>query len=333
MTSDTGSNGSDAPNLVFVSSQKIVPASLGGAGAADALCTSLAAQAGHPGHYIAWLGTSTQSATERIGATARGWVRADGKPFADTLIDIVQGKVWYPLRLTESGDDVVLTGNPADLVVVTATNPDGSTATDTCGDFMMPTIAGVSAGLADKAPAGWNANMGAACTDSVRVYCFGTDHVTPVSIVPETTRLAFVTSDGVSGGISGFDQTCANDAAADMLPGTFHAAVATTSASALDRFANGGPWVRGDGVTVIDASGELTAPIALAESSDPAPLAWTGSPSPLTKAPGNAASCFDWTHVDSTQGLTGNITRSSPEGWGGIPNTCNNFLRVYCLQD
>ena len=337
MTSDTGSNGSDGPNLVFVSSQMIVPASLGGAGAADALCTSLAMQAGRAGHYVAWLGTSTESATERIGGAARGWVRADGRPFGDTIVDIALGHVWYPLRLTENGDDIATSGSAADLVVVTGTNANGTSGTDTCGDYTMQTIAGVQAGLADDAPFGWNSNMGASCTAPARLYCFGIDHTAPVSLVPEATRVAFVSQSLASGGsgLSAFDKICFNDALDIGLSGTFHAALATTSAPALGRLAMPGPWVRPDGVTAIDANGKLLAPIELAADGTnvPSNVDWCGAASLTTKAPGNAASCFDWTVSDGTLGLSGNHTRSGSEGFGGIPNSCANPMGVYCLQD
>jgi hypothetical protein len=46
-----------------------------------------------------------------------------------------------------------------------------------------------------------------------------------------------------------------------------------------------------------------------------------------------AASCFDWSKTDTTLGLTGNDTRSDRNAFGGLPNPCNNALRVYCLQD
>ncbi|HSN24670.1 MAG TPA: hypothetical protein VLT45_00245 [Kofleriaceae bacterium] len=339
-----GTSGSDATlgdgaggtNLVFVSSQTVVPASLGGAAGADALCTSLATRAGHPGTYVAWLGTSTKSAPLRIGTTARGWVRADGRPFADTVVDIVQGNVWYPLRLTETGEDVGA-GSAADLTVVTGTNADGTTGSTTCGDFTTATIQGVSAGLADNAPYGWSSNMGAACTSSVRLYCFGVDRVEPVSLTPESTRRAFITLDAypIGGGIAALDQACAVDATSFHLTGTFKAAVATTTQSALSRFAPGAPWVRPDGVTAIDSSGSIVTPIELdgGGGNEQVGVAWAGAPSLIAKSPTSAASCYDWTRADGTLGLTGNYSRSAGEAFGGIPNTCNNMMHVYCLQD
>lgn len=338
-TSDGSGSGSgpDQPNLVFVTSQKVVPGSLGSVDAADTLCTSLAGAAGHPGHYVAWLSSSTASATSRIGATARGWVRQDGKPFADTLVDIVQGKVWYPLRLTEAGDDVASSGVASDLVVATGTDAGGASSTYTCSDYTdSSTTAALTAGLADNAPYGWTSLMGSVCSDPARLYCFQVDHVAPVTLVPESTRHAFVLANDIvsGGGVTTFDQHCQTEATAATLPGTYHAAVATTTASALSRFATGAPWVRSDGVTVIDSSGALIAPVLYFAGGlgfDIA-VAWSGAPSLTATAPTAAASCGNWTLTTGT-GLTGNVSRSGGDAFGGIPNPCNNMLRTYCLQD
>jgi hypothetical protein len=334
---DAASDGIDGANLAFVTSQKYVPGSLGSVDAADALCGSLAAAAGHPGHYVAWLSSSTSSATARIGTTARGWVRADGRPFADTLVDIVQGRVWYPLRLTEKGDDVATTGDPTDLTVATGTEANGSTSIYTCDDYTNPAMsAGVTAGLADNSPYGWSSLMGGICGTPQRLYCFGTDHVAPVTLVPESSRHAFVSENDVTSGapLSSYDQECGNEAAAAQLPGMYRAAMATTSQAVLDRFTPGPPWVRFDGVTVIDSSGKQLAPILYnAGGGFDITIAWSGASSLLTKAPTAAASCRDWTATDTTVGLTGNVSRSGGEAFGGIPNQCNIAIRVYCLED
>jgi hypothetical protein len=332
---DSAFDGANGPNLVFVTSQKIVPGSLGSVAAADEMCTSFATAAGHAGTYVAWLSSSTSSPTSRIGTTARGWVRPDGRPFADTLVDIAQGHVWYPLRLTEAGDDVASSGVAQDLVVVTGTNPDGSPSTSTCNDYTS-TTPGVSAGLADNSPYGWSSNMGAGCSDMVRLYCFQVDHDFPVALAPESTRTAFVTVNDLTGNATpaGFDQECNTEAASVGMSGTYLAAVATTTQSALARFKPGAPWVRADGVTTIDSSGHMLAPVffTLGGGVD-ITIAWNGAPSLTATAPTLAASCNDWTASTAIMGLTGNVTRSGAEGFGGIPNTCNNALRVYCLQD
>jgi hypothetical protein len=93
----------DGPaNLVFVTSQHVIAGQLGSLAAADARCNDAAGGAGLPGHYVAWLSTSKTSAIDRL-AGARGWVRPDGRPFADTPADIAAGRIWYPASIDENG--------------------------------------------------------------------------------------------------------------------------------------------------------------------------------------------------------------------------------------
>jgi hypothetical protein len=88
-------------------------------------------------------------------------------------------------------------------------------------------------------------------------------------------------------------------------------------------------------VTVIDANGAIVAPIELNTGGgiEGPTVAWCGATSLMTKSAGSADSCFDWSKTDATLGLTGNDTRSGMYAFGGLPNPCNNALRVYCLQD
>lgn len=335
---DAAGDSIDSPNLAFVTSMKIAPGSLGSVDAADAMCSSLAAAANHPGHYVAWLSSSTSRATSRIGAAARGWVRPDGRPFADTLVDIAQGRIWYPLRVTETGQDVATTGVAGDVVVATGTEADGAASIYTCDDYTNASSSrAVGAGLADNAPYGWTSLMGAICSEPARLYCFGIDHIAPVTLTPESTRHAFVTVNDLTsgGGVAAYDQDCATEAMGAALTGTYRAAIATTSQSAMSRFTPGAPWVRADGVTAIDSSGALLAPVLFGPSGGfDVTVAWSGAPSLTQVAPDSASSCGDWTvSASTTLGLTGNITRSGHDAFGGIPNPCNNGLRVYCLQD
>src|ERR1700734_4365982 len=83
-------------NIAFVSSA-MYDGDLGGTAGADTACRNLAHASGLPGTYVAWLGTSTASAVSRLGS-ARGWVRPDGKPFADRASDLGVGGVFYPPR-------------------------------------------------------------------------------------------------------------------------------------------------------------------------------------------------------------------------------------------
>ena len=73
-------------NLVFVSSARF-PTSLGSAMAYDAKCNAAATTAGindsASASYIAFTSDASSNAATRLGS-ARGWVRMDGQPFADT---------------------------------------------------------------------------------------------------------------------------------------------------------------------------------------------------------------------------------------------------------
>jgi len=74
-----------AVNFVFATSTSY-PADFGGLAGADAICNQHAGDAGLPGTYVAWLSTTTVDARDRL-AGARGFVRPDGLPFADTVDD------------------------------------------------------------------------------------------------------------------------------------------------------------------------------------------------------------------------------------------------------
>jgi hypothetical protein len=63
-------------NYAFASSAVYVPGSFGGLAGADEKCQTLATNAGLPGHFLAWLSTSTTDARSRF-ASARGWIRPD----------------------------------------------------------------------------------------------------------------------------------------------------------------------------------------------------------------------------------------------------------------
>ena len=82
---DGNGDGGPSVNIAFVTSTSVQISTLGGHLGADALCAQRAEAGGLPSNtYVAWLSTSTVDAKTRL-AGARGWVRPDGLPFADTL--------------------------------------------------------------------------------------------------------------------------------------------------------------------------------------------------------------------------------------------------------
>src|SRR5262249_21678466 len=142
---------------------------LGGLAGADGLCATRAMAASLPGTYRAWLSTSTVNAKDRL-AGARGWVRTDGLPFADTIADIVSGKILYPIRLDERGAD--LPTALGQVFVATGTDPDGTLSTTqvgTCDDFT--TVNGsVAVGDAAGGTAAWtSAYLASGCGAAMHI--------------------------------------------------------------------------------------------------------------------------------------------------------------------
>jgi hypothetical protein len=328
-------------NYVFVTST-VYSASAVAPDAADRECNALASAAGLPGHYVAWLSTSTQHARDRLGA-ARGWVRPDGLPFADSIASLTTlDRVFYPIHLDETGNAAV--GG----AVFTGTAGSGALYPGfTCSDWTTSSSAGnVIIGDHTGGAHTWTNAGGTLCNVEGRLYCFGDDLVQPVAVSPVAGRLAFVTAApwGGGGGLGALDAMCAAEAAAAGLAGTFKAAVATTHASAVSRFDLTGPtWVRSDGVAIVASAHDLgvgrplLAPIALHADGTVVPVstAWAWGGAPLQTSVGTAGStCSDWTDsTPSSQGSVGEI--GSGEQWyaaGTAPFTCDRPLPVYCLQ-
>jgi hypothetical protein len=137
------------PNYAFVTS---APAPIGqlSLDAGDAICNAAAAALPSAGVFRAWLSTSTIDARDRLQG-ARGWVRADGTPFADTVDDIAHGRIFNPLSIDEHG---VTTSQVA--VVITGTSADGRLdANMNCGDWTGDPSASATAGTTDGTTGVW----------------------------------------------------------------------------------------------------------------------------------------------------------------------------------
>ncbi len=346
-------------NYVFATSTDYAPVGLTLAGA-DAECAARAAEAGLPGTYVAWLSTSTVDAVSRLG-TARGWVRTDGLPFADSTSALTTANaVLYPPRLDEWGR------NLSTSEVITGTGPDGRVKLGyTCDDWTNTAAPLLLLGDATAGPRSWTNWGGTSCIGVWRghLYCFGIDAVQPVTPGPVSGRRAFLSGPiSPGGGVAALDGACAAEAGAAGLGGTFKALVATGTASAASRFdLTRTPWVRLDGVAVVAATADvatkdLAAPIAV--GSDGAyrmdPYVWSGAASPASLGePG--ATCADWTDGSAAgKGVFGfpDETAGPPPGYrtatgffsiettsctGASPCVgtmgCDVAAPVYCLEE
>ena len=308
-----------------------------GLDAADSICNERANRGGlPPNNYVAWLSTTTVDAKDRLGS-ARGWLRPDGKPVADTVADITSGKLLHTLQIDESGNDQ---GSSA---VWSGTLPSGlKDATRTCNSWTSGAT-GIwgSIGLASATTRTWTQYGSGYCSPLRHLYCFGTDYSTPLFHTPQTGRIAFVTKSSFTpgSGLAGADALCQSEATTAGLTGSFKALMATSGMPAGNRFSIAGPnWVRPDGypifndVSDIRSSNPVVAPIEVyADGTYPSSnhFAWTGSTSPQTDPTDN---CVDWT---STAGNGRHGHHPQTGAWFSYSTrACStSYFKVYCFEE
>lgn len=329
-------------NRVFVTSMAI-DASFGGLAGADAHCAMAAGNAGLPGEFRAWLSTSTVDAVDRFTGS-RGWVRLDGTPVIDRIEDLVAtGKMFAPIVIDERGNQII--GN-----AWTGTLPNGRVnPNETCSDW---TNAGSSViGNIEAGPPDYTDWIPVLCDGSVgRLYCLEVGNNVAVSPPPATDgRLVFLSSPRVAAGVGALDAMCTADATAAGLPGTYHAAVATTTATIASRFSvDNRPWRRVDGSLVangpamFDGSKLLNFVTQNADGTYHGAstmflndvLTFTGSTSPTTLG-FVSSTCSDWNDTSGT--LAGGF--GSPDHvfamyfWYQGELACSDRLPVLCFQD
>jgi len=330
-------------NVVFVTTQTVVPGELGGLAAADAICQTSADQSQLPGTYIAWLSTSTTNAIDRL-ASSRGWVRTDGIPFADQPSDIVAGTIWSPISLLADGTEQAF----ADPIVITGTTETGVLDATTCGDWTS-TSGTFSGGFLTATSAGWSsANLpldSDLCTVSARLYCFGIGNQMMVTTPSPTGRRAFLSTNigPIAGGVAAMDDRCRQDAAAAQLSGSYRALIATSTMTALSRFNTTGPrWVRRDGIPLAPSAADLVTgfriPLTLrADGSLGTNVngwVWTGAePNMLSEM---NRSCVEWTSASAGRGgQIGYSYHNGPKAFLYLMNRrCDDYNEaIYCFEE
>jgi hypothetical protein len=341
---------SPAPNIMFTTSTTQTPV-LGGLSGGDAVCATLAANAGLSGTYKAWLSTSTVNAISRL-AGASGWVRTDGKPVVNSLADLTHGRLLYPPRLDELGNDL-----GADPIVMTGTATDGTVMNTfgsytTCGDFMSTGSLSdmLSTGYASASSDMFTTASSMACSSKARLYCFGVDRQAQVAVSPAVGRYAFVTrlpwSPG--GGIGDADLQCQQEASAAALPGTYGALLAPTGASAASRFDTSGlPWIRADGIPIAPTAAAFFSanlfdvpPNVTADGSVYLGYVgvWSGAATPTTAGKG-ANNCTNWPSNSATAfaagGTAGDTAANTFFNMFPTDNACGAAVGMHltCLQE
>jgi hypothetical protein len=336
----TGDGAPDVPgdraNVAFMTSTTTNGA-FGGIAQADLACRNAAAGK-LPGTFIALLSTTTTLARDRLAGSS-GWIRTDGSPFTTTPTEWFTNHVQFaPLDLDESGKSIATTEH-----AWTATQTDGGNGLFDCSDWTNGT-AGMNGVTGDPRSAYGSFTEGAllACNTQQHFYCFEVGHNANVAPTFTGGRIAFL-SDGyrATPGIDTLDAICASEAAAAQLPGTYGAAVATSTASIASRFvADSRPWVRPDGTKIADASVLLstaaTLPSFVNQDASGAYLPayaffWSGATDPTVAG---TATCADWSSVTTGTGITGyQGIAITAQFWNNGTGACSDFGgRVLCLQ-
>jgi hypothetical protein len=320
--------GSDE-NLAFVTSTVQVPG-VGGLDGVDGVCRARAEAAGLAGTFVGYVSASGTSARSRL-AGSRGWVRTDFHPFADTVEDIAAGRVFYPLRLDESGNDVGF-----DSLAATGSNGDGTASGSNCSNFAIGGGGSVTYGSPHAGDVFFTANGTSPCSDPVRFYCFEVGHVAIVAPpVVGTNRLAFRATWTTPGsGRAAADAACQTAGGAG---GLFKALLGLTTETAASRFdGTGAPWVRPDGVALAPTAaaflaGTLDAPIVLdAAGNSASVLVATGGPPNVL--PTTSTNCGNW-GSGGGQVMLGLSIYSGLPGYQRMSFGCAFVGNVYCLEE
>jgi hypothetical protein len=341
-------------NIMFVTSGTITPGTIGSnLIAADTFCSNSAKAAFLGGSsWRAWLATTATSAADHIGASASGWILVDGRPFASSMAELTQGKVFYPPHVTELGSYrsefyAVASGSRFDGKVFPGTN---------CADWTSVSDS-ISVGDATATTGFWafvGVVSGPSCGRPYPVYCFQIDGgmaAVPPPVIPSGGRHAFLSQSRWTpgGGPAAADAICQADAStAGLSNPTNYQALITTDTAGVDRFdLTRGPWFRLDGAQVVATAADLGA-VAGDKMLTTINLdsggnyianfnAWTGSGvSPgVTTA---TANCTHWTMAGAdAAGWAGlvNNTRlyvSQSLFWANNMQSCSTPAPVYCLE-
>jgi len=316
-------------NIMFTTSTVQAPGTLGSTAAADTLCRERAAAAGLPGTFIAFVSDSTSDLRARLG-TARGWVRPDGAPVADTLDSLLATIIFYPPTLDEFTLPIPLQTTS----VATATEMGGQFSGLGCTDWTS-TTASTTYGIAYAGDLQLvtTGSTGRTCDTPMHLYCVGTDHNTPVAPAPPTGKRAFLYFGFTpGGGLAAADAACAADATMYGIPGSFRALLATTTATAASRFAIA-PRYRLDGARFTADFDVIDTPLRLQANGMYASAAvWFGAPTAFSVGT-SQSTCMDWT-ANGNNAPVGTTEFATSETFdSSLQFSCSQALGLYCIED
>jgi len=319
-------------NLMFVSSEEF-PSDLGGSAPYDAACNRLATVAGindaSGAGYVAAL-SGPEPFFERIPASARGWVRVDGMPVADTLDGLLDNDPapFYPVSLDEFGHTALTSP-------WTGTYDDNDIAPGNCASWTLasPTLTrlGTTAGVA------WPTAVQGACDQQRPLFCMGVTKTAPVVPQSFAGKRLWVTATSLTIGAQTPDSFCQASRPAGVANAV--ALIGYTSRPAADAIDPAATYVRPDGALLGRGAeilaGQLTT--AARVTNDGTVLStirnegvWTGGlPS---DAPTASTNCNDWNDPQ----LRGRIGEPMAASFSAFSNgasvACTEPLRLYCVE-
>lgn len=337
-----------------------------GLAAGDAICQSMAQQAGLPGTFAAWLSDLVDDAYCRVhGLTGKKanncgqttlpvaagpWVRTDGFPFSPAIGDLLDKvQVYVPMTTDESGQPghrQYWTGTQADGTVY---DRDGAP----CAGWTSNADLSVAGSTSSFASSLWTIGASNNCAgDYAGLLCMqtGTGRPLPDFTLPgKQVFLTSVTGTGNLGswpdansqnGMAAGDEICRSRATAAGLANAqrYKAWLSDGAVDAISRFVSDGPWVRLDGVLVAEnradlSDGELNTAINLTETGvymGGFVYVWTGTNHIGEKAEDH---CNNW--MDASEGFSAAGGRAfDAQGWTYASQPlCAWEQYLYCFED
>ena len=338
-------------NRLFITSSNYTGSQIGGLSGADALCNAHARAAKLPGQFSAFLSTASVNAVDRFAGKS-GWIRADGRPVTDTLAATVSPapQMFYFAAADEWGH--LSSGSSLGSYWTGSSLSGKYVSGKTCGDWTQDDSEGLAGNVDIQT---WVGYASASCSTPLPLLCLGTDFTSQLPLTPNPVagRTAFVSQNSFDPGtgLLGADALCAQEAKTSGLSGTFLALLSTPSAGAAARFdALGSPWVRPDGVAVVEEAADLftgkqwlLAPLSLnadkTYKSELEVITGGGGPGNSLGGPTNlgtiSGTCNNWTGKSESTATNGIV--GSPDKWFEVNtnSSCAPGLgsaRIYCLE-
>lgn len=328
-------------NRVFITSSTY-PADLGGAAPYDRACNEVADamlfQPPSTNGFVAAHSTAASPFRQRVRPGARGWVRMDGAPFADTLEGLLDGEAVLNAVLFDERGSVSRAGQISGRgSYFTGSLADGSAGTN-CSDWTSTSGNGLT-GSSIHGPRGWIVSADAECASELPILCLETRRSAPLDIPAVSGKAIWLTNTPYSVGEQTPDEKCQLERPAFVSQArAFLSYLDRAAADVLDPNAS---YVRVDG-QLVGTGQELAAGNAVSSGvwqaadgtygGELSNRAWTGIAVDPRSVGTGAETCGGWTDPGAT-GRAGNVNMTNAQVWNaGGPLDCSEPNYLYCVE-